>query len=150
MKWKICYFLHNLKNCNNFKKSNIEEKWGILLKNKKIEDIKAKYENLKNEDKDLIQNNLIKLKEIINNSDNLEEFYTQIFDMEPLYSWVARISYDNMLAREKPDWLQKFHNKFHKQNKAIKEFENVKTIIDTFIGDLSSQSSLNKLTFSFF
>ena len=144
----FCFFLkYSCKNCNNFQKSNLEEKWGILLKNKNIEDIKEKYNQLKNEDKITIQNNLIKLKDIINNSDNLKAFFTQIFDMEPEYSRVARIRYNCMLAKEKPNW---YHNKFKKQNEAIEEFKKVKTIIDTFIGDLSSQSTLNKLAFSFF
>ena len=34
--------------------------------------------------------------------------------------------------------------------KAIEEYKNIKKIIDNFIADLSSQSSLNKIVFSFF
>jgi len=30
-----------------------------------------------------IENNLIKIKDIINNSDNSKNFYTKIFEMEP-------------------------------------------------------------------
>ena len=144
----FCSFLKNsCKNCNNFQKSNIEEKWGILLKNKNINDIKSKYEEFKREDKDIIQNNLIKLKDIINNSDNLKEFFKKIFDLEPKYSWAAKIRYCCMLSKETPG---SFYNKYSKQNEAIEEFQKVKEIINIFIEDLSSQSSLNKLTFSFF
>ena len=52
-----------------------------------------------------------------------------------------------MLAKEKPKWYQ---NNYKKQYEAIQDFQKVKEIIDIFIGDLSSQSTLNKLSFSFF
>jgi hypothetical protein len=40
--------------------------------------------------------------------------------------------------------------KFKRQNEAIQDLQKIKEKIDMFIGDLSSQSSLNKLAFSFF
>ena len=40
--------------------------------------------------------------------------------------------------------------KFKNQNEAIQGFQNVKEKINIFINDLSAQSSLNKLAFSFF
>jgi hypothetical protein len=55
-----------------------------------------------------------------------------------------------MLAKEKPNWFLQAFTKFKKQNEAIQDFKEVKEKIDLFIGDLSSQSSLNKLAFSFF
>ena len=129
---------------------NIEEKWGILLKNKNIETIKENYDKLKKENVNTIQNNLIKIQDIINNSDNSKKFFTQIFDMEPEYSWVARLRYACILAKENANCLEKTINKFKKQNKAITELKEVKQKIDSFIGDLSSQSTLNKMIFSFF
>ena len=144
------YKKKHCKKCNNFQKSNIEEKWGIILKNKNFEEIKMKYDQLKKEDKMIFQNQLIKLKEIINNSDDTKNFYTEIFNLEPDYSWVAKLRYNCMLAKEKPNWILNAFNKFKKQNVAIQDFQKVKEKIDLFIGDLSSQSSLNKLAFSFF
>ena len=142
----FCSFLKNDCNgCNNYEKSNIEEKWGIILKNKNIEEFKNKYEQLKTSDKRIIQNNLIKLRDIINNSDNTKEFYTSIFTLEPEYSWAAKLRYGCMLAKEKRWSLIKYNN----QKNAINELEEVKKIIDYFIGDLSSQSSLNKTAFGF-
>ena len=118
----FCLFLKNSCNiCNNFQKSNIEEKWGRILKIKNIEELKTKYEQLKNEDKSSIQNNLIKLKDIINNSDNSKEFYTQIFILEPEYSWVARMRYGCLLAKEKSNWF----NAYKYQKQAIQELEEV-------------------------
>ena len=68
------YLKYDCKGCNNFEKSNIEEKWGILLKNKNIEKIKENYDKLKKENVNTIQNNLIKIQDIINNSDNSKNF----------------------------------------------------------------------------
>ena len=99
----------------------------------------------------IFQNSLIKIKEIINNSDSTKHFYKEIFNIEPDYSWAAKIRYDCLLAKEKPNWiLNKLFSKFKKQNEAIQDLEKVKEKIDLFIDDLSSQSSLNKLAFSFF
>jgi len=67
----LFFFGGSCKNLNNFQKSNIEEKWGILLRSKSIEEIKIKYEKLKMEDKMIFKNILIKLKEIINITINL-------------------------------------------------------------------------------
>ena len=143
----FCSFLKNDCNgCNNYEKSNIEEKWGIILKNKNKEEFKNKYEQLKNSDKRLIQNNLIKLRDIINNSDNIKQFYTSIFTLEPEYSWAAKLRYNCMLAKEKSSW---YRNKYTNQKNAVNNLEEVKKMIDYFIGDLSSQSSLNKIAFSF-
>ena len=143
----LCFFLkYSCNGCNNFEKSDIEERWGIILKNKNIKDIKNKYEQLKNSDKRQIHNNLIKLKDIINNSDNLKEFYTEIFTLEPEYSWVAKLRYNCMLAKEKSSWYQ---SKFNNQKKVIQEFEEAKKIIDSFIENLSSESSLDKIVFGF-
>ena len=147
----FCKYLKNdCKNCNNYVKSSIEEKWGILLKDKKIENIEKNYMELKSVKVHQIENNLIKIKDIINNSDNSKNFYTKIFEMEPEYSWVAKIKYSSILAKEKVWWLNKLKNKFANQIQAIKEFQSVKNNIDIFIGDLSSQSTLNKMVFSFF
>ena len=147
----FCFFLTNsCRQCNNFQKSNIEEKWGILLKNKDLTEIKEKYNKLKTEDKMIFQNNLIKLKEIINNSDSTKTFYTEIFNLEPDYSWAAKIRYNCMLAKEKQKLINKAFMKFKRQNEAIQDLQKIKEKIDMFIGDLSSQSSLNKLAFSFF
>ena len=46
-----CFLKYSCNGCNNFEKSDIEERWGIILKNKNIKDIKNKYEQLKNSDK---------------------------------------------------------------------------------------------------
>ena len=144
------YLKNNCKKCNNYEKSSIEEKWGILLKDKKIENIEKNYMELKSVKIHQIENNLIKIKDIINNSDNSKDFYTKIFEMEPEYSWAAKIKYSSILAKEKVWWLNKLKNKFANQLQAIKEFQSVKAKIDIFIGDLSSQSTLNKMVFSFF
>ena len=147
----FCKYLKNdCKKYNNYEKSYIEEKWGILLKDKNIENIEKNYIKLKSEKKHNIENNLIKIKDIVNNSDNSKNFYKQIFDLEPEYSWVAKIRYSCILAKEKVWWLSKIKNKFKKQQTALKELNSVKTIIDTFIGDLSCQSTLDKMVFSFF
>jgi hypothetical protein len=118
----------------------------IINETKKLY-IGKNYDNLKNENIKEIQNNLIKIKYIINNSDNLKTFDTKIFKLEPDYSWAARIKYSCILAKEK---VGKIFNIYSNQKKSIEELNTVKNIIDTFIGDLSSQSTLNKLTFSFF
>lgn len=102
------------------------------------------------EDKMIFKNNLIKLKEIINNSDNINDFDTEIFNLEPDYSWAAKIRYACILAKEKLKWFKKPFMKFKNQNEAIQGFQNVKEKINIFINDLSAQSSLNKLAFSFF
>ena len=148
----FCLFLKNdCKKFNNFEKLYIEEKWGILLKDKKIDNIINNYNKLKKEDNQKIENNLIKIKDIVNNSDNSKNFYTRIFEMEPEYSWVARTRYALILAKEKVWWFTKIiKDKFKNQNKAIEELTIVKKKIDIFIGDLSSQSTLNKMVFSFF
>ena len=143
----LCSFLkYNCNNCNNFEKSDIEERWGIILRNKNTSEIKIGYEQLKKSDKREIHNNLIKLRDIINNSDNLKDFYTEIFNLEPEYSWVAKLKYDCILAKEKSSW---YRTKFQNQKRAIQEFQEVKILIDSFIGSLSSQSTLDKLVFSF-
>jgi len=146
----LFFFGGSCKNLNNFQKSNIEEKWGILLRSKSIEEIKIKYEKLKMEDKMIFKNILIKLKEIINNSDNINDFDTEIFNLEPDYSWAAKIRYACILAKEKLKWFKKPFMKFKNKNEAIQGFQNVKEKINIFINDLSAQSSLNKLAFSFF
>ena len=53
--------------------------------------------------------------------------------MEPEYSWVAKIKYSSILAKEKVWWLNKLKNKFANQIQAIKEFQSVKNNIDIFI-----------------
>ena len=147
----FCLFLKNsCKKCNIYEKLNIEEKWGILLKNEKIEDIEKHYLKLKNEKAHNIENNLIKLKEIVNNSDNSKNFFTKIFDLEPDYCWVAKIRYFCILAKEKASWLYKINNKYPNQIKSIKGLQSVKILIDTHIGVLSNLSTLNKIVFSFF
>ena len=149
----FCIFLKTVcKKFNNFEISYIVEKWGIILKDKNIENIKKKYEELKREINNNIDNNLIRIKDIVNNSDNSKNFFVQIFDMEPDYSWVARMTYANILAKEKVNRLSELilKNKFHKQIQSIKELQIVKKNIDTHLGDLSSISTLNKMVFSFF
>ena len=144
------YIKNSCKKCNMYEKLNIEEKWGILLKNKKIEDIEKNYLKLKNEKTNNIENSLIKVKEIVNNSDSSKKFFTKIFDLEPEYSWVAQIRYFCILAKEKASWLNKLNNKYQNQIKSIKGLQSVKTLIDTYIGVLSNLSTLDKLVFSFF
>ena len=134
------------KNYDNFEKSNLEEKWGIILKNNNIDELRENYEKLKLDKKEEIQNNLIKIKQIINYSDNSNTFFTEIFEKEPDYSWAALIKYSCILAKEKVSWSI---NKFKKKEKAIEKFKLVKNKINIFIEDLSSQSTLNILTFSF-
>ena len=51
-----------------------------------------------------------------------------------------------MLAKEKSSWYQ---SKFNNQKKVIQEFEEAKKIIDSFIENLSSESSLDKIVFGF-
>ena len=84
----------------------------------------------------------------MNYSDDSNTFYREIFEKEPDYSWAALIKYSCILAKEKINWsiLRKFKTK----EKAIEKFKIVKNKINIFIEDLSSQSTLNKLTFSFF
>ena len=145
----FCFFLKTVcKNYDNFEKSNLEEKWGIILKNNNIDELRQNYEKLKLDKKEEIQNNLIKIKQIINYSDNSNSFFTEIFEKEPDYSWAALIKYSCILAKEKVNWS--IINKFRKKEKAIEKFKLVKNKINIFIEDLSSQSTLNILTFSFF
>ena len=47
---------------------------GIILKNNNINELRQKYEELKFDKKEEIQNNLIKIKQIINYSDNSNTF----------------------------------------------------------------------------
>ena len=150
----FCHLLKTVfKKCNNFEKLYIEEIWGIILKDDNIENIEKNYQTLKEQNIHEIKNNLIKIKDIVNNSDNSKDFFTKIFDMEPEYSWVAKMIYSYLLAKEKINWLSKinvFKNKFNQQIKAIEELKSVQKTIDIHIGDLSAQSTLNKLVFSFF
>jgi len=48
------FLKYNCNGCNNFKKSDIEEIWGIILKNKNIKAIKNGYEQFKKSDKFII------------------------------------------------------------------------------------------------
>ena len=148
----FCYFLKkDCKRLNCFQKMNVEEKWGIILKNKKIINIKEEFEKLKKENNHVIQNNLIKFGEIINNSDNLKSFPINIFELEPEYSWAVKLKYSCLLAKERLNLLNKcIKDKYSYQKKAIEELKKIKITIDSFIGDLSSQSTLNRLVFSFF
>ena len=144
------YLKKDCDRCDIYEKSNIEEKWGIILKNNNIDDIKNNYQILKSDKKDEIQNNLIKIKQIINYSDNPKNFFKEIFKIEPDYSWAALIKYSCILAKEKTTWnLKNLTNKFKNQQNAIEKLNIVKEKINLFIDDLSTQSTLNKLTFSF-
>ena len=142
------YLKENYKtNENNvFEKKSFEEQWGIILKENNIENIKQKYFHLTKNNVHSIENNLIKIHKIIKELDNSNKFDQQIISDEPFYSWAARIRYANLLA------IENFNgeDKIKKMKKAIEEYKNVKKIIDNFIADLSSQSAMNKIVFSFF
>ena len=140
---KFCKYLKvEYNESNTFEKASIEEKWGIILKEKDINIIRKNYEKLINEDNKQITNNLIKIQEMVNYS----KIDKNIFGLEPDYSWCARMVYACNLAKNKV-----FDGDLSKQKKAIKEFNNVKKIFDeTFLNDLSSQASLNRLVFSLF
>ena len=145
----FCHLLREeCKDFNTYQKLNLLERWAKLLKSENIEEIKKNYELLKNDKKKKkIQNNLIKLKDLINYADDSQKFFTKIFDFEYEYSWAARIRYACLLAKEKTGLLHL--SQFYNQEKAIEEFNKTKSIIDIFIGNLSCLTSLNKLVFSF-
>ena len=140
---KFCKYLKDKYNeSNTFERANIEEKWGKILKGKDIKTILKNYEKLINEDNKQITNNLIKIQEIVNYSKS----DTTIFELEPEYSWCARMVYACNLAKNKV-----IDGDLSKQKEAINQFNKVKQILDeTFLNDLSSQASLNKLVFSLF
>ena len=144
----FCHFLNvECQNFNSYEKLNLEEKWAKILKSENIEEIKKNYELLKKDkNKKLIKNILIKLKDIINYADNAGSFPVKLLESEYEYSWVARMKYACLLAKEKAGKLQKT---FHYQEKAIIEFNETKKIIDIFISNLDSLNSLNKLVFGF-
>ena len=145
---KFCQYLKsNYKSCDNFQKACIEEKWSFILKGKDIETIQNNYEKLIKEDKKVIDNNLIKIQQIVHDADNSDNFNEDIFKLEPEYSWAARIRYACILAKEN---VKSESDKLNKKKKAIKEFEKVKETLEIFLEDLSSQSFLNKTVFSFF
>ena len=146
---KFCYLKNvECKNFNTYQKLNLQEIWAKIIKSEDIEEIKKNFEILQNDKKkNKIKNNLIKLKDIITYADDSEKFFTKIFDLEYEYSWAARLKYSCLLAKEKSGIFN--FNYFSKQEKSIEEFEKTKSIIDIFIGNLSSLSSLNKLVFSF-
>ena len=137
----------NYKNSDNFQKACIEEKWGIILKGKDIETIEKDFLKLTQEDDKKIDNNLIKIQQIVHDADNSDNFDKKIFDLEPEYSWAARIRYACLLAKEN---VKNGNDKLYKKKQAIKEFEKVKETLEIFLEDLSSQSFLNKTVFSFF
>ena len=140
---KFCKYLKDkYSESNTFERANIEEKWGKILKGKDIKTILKNYEKLINEDNKQITNNLIKIQEIVNYSKS----DTTIFELEPEYSWCARMVYACNLAKYKV-----IDGDLSKQKEAINQFNKVKQILDeTFLNDLSSQASLNKLVFSLF
>ena len=136
------YLKDYYKECNKFVRASIEEQWGILLKGKDIETIKDNYNKLIKEDKKEIVNNLIKIQEIVKYSYN----NTDIFELEPEYSWSARLVYACNLAKIKVK-----NNDLSDLRESVNQFQKVKTILDeSFMNDLSAQSSLNKLVFSLF
>ena len=143
---QFCQYLKdNYKECNKFVRASLEEQWGILLKEKDIETIKNNYEKLINGDKKEIVNNLIKIQEIVKNSSHHFDS-TIIFEIEPEYSWSARLVYACYLAKIKVE-----NNDLSNLRESVRQFEKVKQILDdSFISDLSAQSSLNKLVFSLF
>ena len=121
----FCYYLKTVcKNYDNYEKSNLEEKWGIILNNNNIDELRQKYEELKFDKKEEIQNNLIKIKQIMNYSDDSNTFYREIFEKEPDYSWAALIKYSCILAKEKINWS--ILSIFKKKEKAIEQFKIVK------------------------
>ena len=140
---QFCQYLKiHYKECNKFVRASLEEQWGILLKGKDIETIKNDYENLIKEDKKEIINTLIKIQEIVKYSHS----DTSIFELEPEYSWCARLVYACNLAKSKVK-----NNDLSNLNESVEQFEKVKKILDeSFMNDLSVQSSLNKLVFSLF
>jgi len=140
---KFCkYRKDNLSESNTFLKGSIDEKWGISLKENDIRTIRNNYEKLINEDNKKIKNNLIKIQEIVNYSKS----DISIFELEPEYSWCARMVHACNLAKNKVE-----DHDLSKQKEAIDQFNKVKKILDeTFLNDLSTQASLNKLVFSLF
>ena len=136
------YLKDNYKETNKFVRASIEEQWGILLKSKDIATIQKDYKKLIKEDKKKIINNLIKIQEIVKYSEtNLE-----ILELEPEYSWSARLVYACNLAK-----IKVTNKNLSNQEEAIRQFEKVKDILDeTFMNDLSSQSTLNRVVFSLF
>ena len=142
---EFCKFLKSVyKNADKYIRASIEEQWGILLKSNDIDKIRADYKELTEKNQILpIKNTLIKIQKIVHYSNDVDKFDVSIFENEPLYSWAARIRYACLLARkrEKGDVSEK--------EKAIKEFEKVREILYIFLGDLTSQSVLNKNAFFF-
>lgn len=136
------YRKDNHSESNSFLKEIIEEKLGISLKEKDIKTIRNNYKRLINEDNKEIKNNLIKIQEIVNYSKS----DTSIFELEPEYNWCARMVYTCNLAKNKV-----IDGDLYKQKETINQFNKVKKILDeTFINDLSTQASLDKLVFSLF
>ena len=140
---KFCEYLKdNYKETNLFIRASIEEQWGILLKGKDIVKIQNDYEHLIKEDKKEIKNNLIKIQDAVKYSKS----NTEIFELEPEYSWSARLVYACNLAKTKVE-----KKNFYYQRQAIEQFEKVKIILDeAFMSDLSFQSSMNKFVFGLF
>lgn len=123
-------------------RASLEEQWGIILKGKDIETIKNNYNTLIKEDNKKIVNNLIKIQEIVKYSYS----DTNIFELEPEYSWSARLVYASNLAKIKVK-----NNDLSDLRESVSQFQKVKTILDEFfMNDLSVQSTLNKLVFSLF
>ena len=143
---KFCLYLKdNYKKNDNkyFEKKSIEEQWGIILKEKNFNIIELKYNSLVNK-QTKIKNNLIKIQKIIREINNSNNFDYEIVNDEPFYSWAARLKYANLLA------IENSNDQIKKKKKAIEEYEQIKKIIDDFIADLTSQSSLNKYVFGSF
>ena len=139
-----CDFLNsNCKGVDKFVRADIEERWGIILKSKDIPEIKDKYEKFKKDDIKNIKNYLIRIKKICKYS----ERDTNIFELEPEYSWNARIVYACSLAKDKVPKNGDLGDK----NEAIKQLEIAKKIIDDyFLQDLSALTVLNNIIFSRF
>ena len=111
---------------NKIEKNKYNEEQERDLYEEEDEKIKEWQNKKKQGDEMIFKNNLIKLKEIINNSDNINDFDTEIFNLEPDYSWAAKIRYACILAKEKLKWFKKPFMKFKNQNEAIQGFQNGK------------------------
>jgi superfamily II DNA/RNA helicase len=135
------YKKKNYEQENKFVTANIEEQWGIIIKSKDINTIKEKYKRLKKEDNKEIKNKLISIKKMCNYS----EIDRTIFELEPKYSWNARVRLACCLAKKNVPKNSDLSDK----EEAIDHFEMAKKIInDDFLEDLSIQSVLNDMVFS--
>ena len=144
---KFCLYLkdnYKKEDKKYFEKKSIEEEWGIILKEKNFNIIELKYNSLIKNQTNSIKNNLIKIQKIIREVNNSNNFDYEIVSDEPFYSWAARLKYANLLA------IENSNDQIKKKKKAIEEYEQIKKIIDDFIADLTSQSSLNKFVFGSF